>query len=104
MSQTNPFVPGWVYHDPFYSVGPFTLKIFQVLATFMVSAIIISSWPNLLLVQKILAVELLADLSFFPTLVRWREKRSGKKVDGSIFALNSYRWAMMFAMVLLRIR
>jgi hypothetical protein len=102
MAETNSTEPVYVFHDGFHSAGPLVLKFLRFATTFIIAITIIGSWPRFDLIAKFLAVVLLVNVLFVPTLIRMREKRSGKKVENSIFEQNGYIQLMMMAMLMAR--
>jgi len=96
-------MPEHVFHDGSHSVNSWILKLLRFSTTFVVGITIIRSWPSFDLIAKFLAVILLANILFVPTLIRLKEKRSGKRAESSVFEQNGYMQLMMIAILMARL-
>jgi hypothetical protein len=101
MTETNSTVPVQVFHDDTHSVRPWILKFNRFATAFVVTMAIVASWHNFGLLAKLLAVVLLANVLLVPTLIRLREKRSGNKMESSVFEQNGYLQLGMMAMLMI---
>jgi hypothetical protein len=100
MTETSTVKNESVFHVSLYSVSPMILMLYRIPTTLLVAGIIFINWRNFVFVSRLLAVILLFDILFAPTLVRWAERRTGKKVESSVIVFNSYRQLMFMAMLL----
>jgi len=66
-----------------------------------VTIAIVASWHNFGLLAKLLAVVLLGNVLFVPTLIRLREKRSGNNMESSVFEQNGYLQLGMMAILMI---
>jgi hypothetical protein len=96
-------MPEYVFHNDSHSVRPWILKLSRFSTTLVVAIAVIASWHSYELIAKFLAVVLLANVLFVPTLIRLKEKRGGKKMENSVFEQNGYMQLAMLAMLMARL-
>jgi hypothetical protein len=101
MTEMDSTMPEVGFPDDTHSVRPWILKFNRFATAFVVTVAIVASWHRFGLLAKILAVVLLANALFVPTLIRLREKRSGKKMESSVFEQNGYLQLAMMAMLMI---
>jgi len=78
MTENSQTQREYVFHDGFYSVGPAMLSFLRIVATVCVGVAITANWRTFGILSKLIAVGLLVDVLFSPSLTRWREKKDWK--------------------------
>jgi hypothetical protein len=82
------------------------LRLSRIVTTFAVAVVVFTIWrrsggDTVGHISRFISVGIFADVLFTPMLIVWREKRTGKKVEWSVYADDGYRWLMLMALLLL---
>jgi hypothetical protein len=97
MTATNTTSREYVFPDRRFFVGPIMLRLSRIVTTLVVAVVAATIWhrsgrDTVGQISRIISVGIFADVLLTPTLIARREKRTGKKVEWSVYADNGYGW------------